>query len=118
MENEHLEILVSYNWPFGQNSIRGISFSPYTLDYKITIWAEKENQWQYSFPEIYKGKYYSIKEIDKIISKNAIKGKYLTGDNFYVELNNQKSFKLEASKQKPSNATGATSVDSNYFFEI
>lgn len=118
-----INFCVQYNWPLGKNSIK-FGRADVKKDFQIRVFASKKNK---------PNEFYTLKSlVDKkikvnqahaVFSKNASKGKYLVGDNFHVEVfdNKNKSKKkitLKAWKKRPTEATGTTSIDQQYYFDL
>lgn len=123
-DKKHIGFYIQYNWPPTKNSISGISSSPYNAKLKIRVLAESKDKpgERYTFNEIVEG-FYGVDEVSKLLSEGASRGRYLTGDIFYIEVKNEetgnvKGMKLDAFDRIPSHAKGPTHVSTQYFFEV
>jgi hypothetical protein len=116
--------MVNFNWPPGKNSITGLTIGPSDSNYKIRLLAEDLTKPGifYTLNEIAQGSY-PVQFISNLLSDGAGKGRYLSGDVFYLEAFNEKNefikgMKLDSKEKKPPHAIGATSVITQYIFEI
>ncbi len=119
-----IDFSIDYNWPAGKNSFASLYLSPQTTNHKIRLLAENINEpgEYYTFNELVEGKH-APAYISSLLSEGASRGRYLTGDVFYLEIfdeqeNPIKTMKFEAFRKKPAHASGPTSVVSQYSLEI
>lgn len=120
-DRKSVVLAIHYNWPSGKNSISSIGASPST---KIRILKSDAGNPEQLFEwDPLDGGPKLATEISKILSEEASKGSYFTGDIFFIHAKDEEAGKemrarFDAYLEKPANATGGTSVFTKYIFEI
>ena len=121
IEKLYIDFGIHFNWPFGTNSFVGFENSKriQQMQIKTKVLAKNIQDDRYRTFDESRNEPLELSIFNDISSH---KGK-LSGDIFIIEIYDRdnkflKAVKIDAVKEKPSNAFGNTSVDRNYSLEI